>query len=207
MMPFPIRPLRSLAHAERGATLVEFAFVAPVFCLLLIGAFDVGHTLYMKAILQGVVQKAARDSGLETGSISAQQASIDSRVRQSVLDLDKSATVTFTRRYFRNFTKAAAQQPEAFTDTNGDGVCDNGEPYQDANNNNVWDPDGGDSGQGGARDAVLYTADITYPRVLPLQKFIPSYPDKVNVQASTILENQPYGDQGTYAAPTVRNCP
>ncbi|MGE4411843.1 MAG: TadE/TadG family type IV pilus assembly protein, partial [Sphingobium sp.] len=60
--------LHRIRRDERAATLIEFAFVAPVLCILLLGAFDVGHTLYMTSVLQGVVQKAARDSGLETST-------------------------------------------------------------------------------------------------------------------------------------------
>src|SRR3546814_8105467 len=48
-----------------GNTIVEFAFVGPVLVLLLMGTLDVGHTLYMQAVLQGVMQKAARDSRSE----------------------------------------------------------------------------------------------------------------------------------------------
>src|SRR3546814_7855992 len=54
-----------------GNTIVEFAFVGPVLVLLLMGTLDVGHTLYMQAVLQGVMQKAARDSALESGSATA----------------------------------------------------------------------------------------------------------------------------------------
>ncbi len=206
-MPVRRKPIGMLRRDERGATLIEFAFVAPVFCLLLVGAIDVGHTLYMRAVLQGVVQKAARDSGLEDGSAIATQTSIDDKIRASVLDLHKNANVAISRRFYRTFEKAAAAQAETFTDTNVNGTCDAGEPYEDANNNNTWDADGGDAGQGGAKDSVVYTADVTYPRIIPLHNFIPAFSDTVEVAATTVLTNQPYGDQNQYAPPTVRNCP
>src|SRR3546814_1678686 len=66
-----------------GNTIVEFAFVGPVLVLLLMGTLDVGHTLYMQAVLQGVMQKAARDSALESGSATAQQAALDTQDRKS----------------------------------------------------------------------------------------------------------------------------
>jgi len=198
-------PLRAIRADEKAATIIEFAFVAPVFLLLLIGAFDIGHTLYMKSVLQGVVQKAARDSGLENGT--GQQTTIDTRIRDSVLNLKKGATVTITRRYYKTFEEASLAQAEDFTDTNGNGTCDNGEPYQDENNNSVWDADGGNSGQGGAKDRVVYTTDVSYPRLLPLNGFLPAYSDTVHLQAVTVLGNQPYGEQSQYGAATVRNCP
>jgi len=197
--------IRAIGHDERGATLIEFAFVAPTFCLMLVGAFDIGHTLYMRSILQGVVQKAARDSALENGPTS--QNTIDTRVRDSVHSLNRNANVTITRRFYRSFSEAEAAQAEAFTDTNGNGTCDASEPYEDVNNNNVWDEDGADDGQGGAKDSVVYTVNVTYERIMPLSKIIPHYSDQVNVEAATVLSNQPYGDQNQYAAPTLRNCP
>lgn len=202
--------LRALAAGlrtdERGGTLVEFAFVAPMMCMVIVGAFDVGHTLYMRATLQGIIQKAARDATLETGTASAQQTALDNKVKAQVHALANNLTPTITRRYYRSFTQAAAAQAEVFTDTNSNGTCDAGEPYQDANLNNVWDKDGADGGQGGAKDAVVYTVTVTYPRFFPIASFVGGS-NTTKISAATILRNQPYSDQGTYATPVVRNCP
>ncbi len=198
--------LSRMVREESGATLIEFAFVAPIFCVLLLGAFDFGHTLYTQAVLQGTIQKAARDSSLEGNTGTTQQNAIDQHIEDAILLLDHRAEVTITRRYYKTFEEASEAKAEEFTDTNGNGSCDNNEPYTDANNNNVWDPDGGSSGQGGAKDLVVYTADVQYPRIVPLQGFIPGMKDTVNLRAQTVLANQPYGDQSSYGDPTVRNC-
>ncbi|MBR0551509.1 TadE/TadG family type IV pilus assembly protein [Stakelama marina] len=195
-----------LSQDRRGITVVEFAMVAPVMCIMLLGGFDVAHTLYMDAALQGVVQKAARDSALETGSSQQQQQFIDDTVKENVKALANNADVQIKRRFYRTFTEAAAAKPEDWTDTNGDGICDAGEPYEDANLNNVWDKDGGDQGQGGARDATVYTVTVTYPRMFPIQKFIGGS-DTTSVQAVTVLRNQPFGDQQSYGTAKIRNCP
>ncbi|MBJ6123478.1 TadE/TadG family type IV pilus assembly protein [Sphingomonas mollis] len=196
------RDVRDIAHETRGATILEFGIVAPVMCLLLVGGFDIAHTQYMRAVLQGIVQKTARDSGLEGASTAA----IDNQVRTQVLAINMQAKIDFTRRYYRTFTDAVSKTPEPWNDTNGNGVCDKSEQYQDNNNNMVWDNDGGDQGQGGAKDRVVYTATVKYPRILPLDKFVGAS-DTVQISASTVLMNQPYGDQSTYGAPTPRNCP
>jgi len=93
-----------------------------------------------------------------------------------------------------------------FTDTNGNGECDAGEPYEDVNRNNVWDRDGANAGQGGAKDATLYTVTMSYPRFFPVYKLVGGS-DTTRISASTVLRNQPYGEQGTYGTPQVRNCP
>jgi Flp pilus assembly protein TadG len=198
----PRRFLRVFARDEKGATVVEFAIVAPVMGLVLLGAFDVGHTLYMRSVLQGILQKAARDATLETGLATDTQTVLDNKVKSQVRALANNSTITFSRKYYRSFTNAAAAKFEPYTDTNGNGTCNAGEPYQDNNNNGVWDATGGNSGQGGAKDAVLYTVTVSYPRFFPIYNFVGGSSTTV-LTASTVLRNQPYGDQ---AVPTVRNC-
>ncbi|MCE7797795.1 pilus assembly protein [Sphingobium sufflavum] len=191
--------------------MVEFALILPVLCTLLLGALDFAHSLYMQSVLQGSLQKAARDSSLETGTEAAKQTELDTKVRDQIQALYKDATVSFSRRFYRSFSKAAAAQAETFVDSPvgniwRDGLCNNGEAFVDANNNGVWDKDGGDAGQGRARDVVVYTVTVTYPRLLPVDKFVGGSGTN-NFLATTVLTNQPYGDQGTYGTATAGVCP
>ena len=203
--------VRNLAHLhrnERGATIIEFAMVSPVMCLLIVGGLDIAHTLYVGAVLQGAVQKASRDATLESGLDATVQARLDQYVRDQVEALANNATITIKRNYFSDFKDAAANQFEPFTDTNNNGTCDGpagttpGEPYEDTNNNQRWDRTGGNDGQGGAQDAVAYTVTMSYPRLFPVYGFIGGS-DTTSVSATTILRNQPYADQ---AVAQVRNC-
>lgn len=195
----------TLLYNASGATLTELGLLIPVLALLLAGSLDIGHTLYMRAVLQGAVQKSARDSGLESGGEAAKQIALDTKVRNQVHRLASKADIVITRRSYRSFTKAAAAQAELLTDTNGNGKCDNGEPFDDRNGNGVRDADGGNSGQGGAKDSTLYTVTVTYPRMFPIDGFI-NVPHTNTVKAATIMANQPYGDQGTDTA-KVGVCP
>jgi Flp pilus assembly protein TadG len=210
----PLRKrLRNLMRAQDGVTILEFGLISPALMVLLLGALDIGHTLYMQSLLQGAVQKAARDGTLETaaGTASTPRDTIDTVVTNQLKTLNKSGTVTISRRFYRTFSKAAAATAESFTDSasgpNKNQRCDAGEPYTDANNNGVWDADGGDSvNRAGARDNIVYTVQISYPRMFPLDKLIGGK-GTTTLTASTVLANQPFGNQGTYTAPTVRNCP
>ena len=198
-----------LRRDEAGATIIEFAIISPVMCLLLVGGMDIAHSLYTRAVLQGVVQKIGRDATLESGLTSATQATLDNRVRNQAKALANNATVVITRSYFRTFSHAAAERFEPFSDTNGNGTCDPpqgstpGEPYEDTNNNGRWDASGGNNSQGGAEDAVVYTVTMSYPRMFPLYKMIGGS-NTATVKATTVLRNQPYADQ---AVSPVRNCP
>lgn len=205
----PVRRIVArLARNASGATIIEFALVSPVMCLLILGGLDIAHTLYVEATLQGAVQKASRDASLESGLDTAVQAVLDAKVREQAETLAPNATITIQRNYFRSFANAAASEFEPYTDTNNNGTCDGpqgstpGEPYEDTNNNQRWDRTGGNDGQGGAQDAVAYTVTLSYPRLFPVYGFIGGS-DTSTVKATTILRNQPYADQ---AVAQVRNC-
>lgn len=195
----------SVLRATRGATVIEFALVAPVLAMLLLGAFDIGHMLYVESSLQGVVQKAARDSSLESGTDAEVMQALDQQVTDQVLTLAPGGEVAITRRFYRNYATAAAKKAETFTDTNNNGTCDAGEPYEDANLNSTWDLDGSNAGQGGAKDATVYTATVRYPKLFPFWKLVGGS-ERAAASATTVLRNQPYGDQGSYGSVVVRQC-
>lgn len=204
-MKVPHLAHRRLIKDQAGATIVEFGLISTVLVTTLLGFMDLGHSLYVQSVLQGTVQKSARDATLESGKVDVQQQLLDAAVRERVQLLAANSTVTFSRRYFRDFTKAAQATAEAFQDINANGLCDNDEPFQDNNRNTVWDRDGGDDGQGGAKDDVVYTVKMTYPRLLPIARLV-GLPENVTVEARTVLENQPFGEQGAYGSPIVGHC-
>lgn len=203
------RRLQALRQDQRGTTILEFGLIAPALIVMLMGALDFGHTLYMQGVLQGAVQKAARDGSLQqsAGTDDAARFAIDTMVRNQVKTLHKQASVTITRRFYRTFSDAAAASAEAFTDTDGDGICNNGEPFDDRNSNGVRDTDGADSvDHAGARDNVVYTVALSYPRMFPIDKLIGGS-GTTRLTATTVLANQPFGTQASYGAATVGHCP
>jgi hypothetical protein len=153
--------LRRLVGDRSGVTLVEFAFVGPVLILMIMGIFDMAHTQYTTAMVNGAMQKAGRDMTLENAG--SQQSAIDERVRAQVMTvIPNEATVQFERLSHYDFSDIG--EAEEFSDDNGDGICSGGEVFVDSNGNSQWDANRGSDGNGGARDAVLYTAVINYPR-------------------------------------------
>lgn len=75
---------RTLAHDERGAPAVEFAFAAPVFIMMVFGVMQVGLSMQAKNALQGslgdvgryVVMQHASDHGLDDEQIEARLISV-----------------------------------------------------------------------------------------------------------------------------------
>lgn len=186
-------------HDSHGAAMVEFALIAPVLVLALIGLFDLSYNIYAASMLEGAIQQAARDSTIE--DVGTTQGGIDARVTDIVQQIVPSADVSFERTAYTDF--ADLSRPEDFTDSDSDGTCNNGEPFEDANGNGMWDSDRGSAGMGGARDAVLYTVTVTYDRQFPLHQFI-GVPGTVTTVARTVLRNQPFAMQDRTI--TVENC-
>lgn len=180
----------SLARDTRGAAAIEFALCAPLLLIGMMGVFDLGHNMYSASIIQGAVQKAARDSTIEGAE--GREAELDARVTRMVREIAPGATLEFHRTAYASFDDVGT--PEDWNDVNGDGACNDGEPFEDANRNGSWDANRGSQGFGGARDAVLYEVDVTYTRVFPVSKILGQSPE-FSTTARTVLRNQPYGMQ------------
>jgi len=193
-----LRMLR-VAKDKNGVSAIEFAMLAPVLLLALMGVFDTAYDMYTASLLEGAIQKAARDSSLEKASLNS--AVIDDAVTQTVQDLAPGATLDFKRTSYHSFS--AIGKPEDYTDTNNNGKCDKGEPYEDTNDNGVWDTDQGDDGMGGARDAVLYKVSVTYPRPFAVASLL-GWPSTFTMNATTVLANQPWDNLAKTA--TIRKC-
>ena len=179
---------KDLVRDDSGVTAVEFGLIAPVFIMMLMGFFDLGYNIYAKSILQGAMQEAARKSTIEGTTV----ANLDTGVRTSVQRVMPRAQISFDRKAYSNFTDV--RQAEDFDDADGNGVCDNGELFEDTNGNGMWDSDRGASGQGEAREAVQYTATMTFERAFPIAGFI-GLSNTFTTSETTLLRNQPFSLQ------------
>ncbi|GGN48905.1 hypothetical protein GCM10011349_19000 [Novosphingobium indicum] len=195
-----MRLLRHLQSDRTGASAVEFALVAPVLLMAMMGLFDLGYNVYTATLLEGAIQKTARDSTIE-GSVS-KTSTLDAAVTEMVRNIAPQATLNFKRTAYSSFSDVG--KPEDFTDVNGDGVCNAGEPFEDANANGSWDADQGKAGSGGARDAVLYEVQVTYPRPFPVTSMFGMDADYI-MTSRTVLRNQPYDLSEKVVK--VLNCP
>lgn len=203
-----IARLARLRRDRRGVTIVEFGFVAPVMLMLIMGLGDLLYQVYAQSVLNGEVQKAGRDSGIEGGA--ANTTTLDAKVVQRMTPIVKNlspscattttgATWCSTRKSYDSFTEVRA---EPFTDGDGDGIREPGECYTDQNGNGAWDADPGNTGQGGASATAYYTMQISYPRIFPVAGLL-GWPSKQTISATTLLKNQPYATQTEIADATI----
>lgn len=184
---------RGLWQSRDGVSATEFALIAPVFLTLLLGILDIGQMGYGNAVLNGAVQKAARDSALETGDTAA----ADALVQQIVAPVFPGATYTSSRTSYYDF--ADIGRAERWNDANNNGTCDNSEAYVDENENGAWDADIGLDGNGGANDVVVYSVTASYQPVFRVP-FLPEKWRTRSVTGSAIKKNQPFADQREYGS-------
>lgn len=184
---------RALRCDERGATILEFALVTPVFLTLILGIFDLGQMVYAQALLNGAVQQAARSSTLET----ANTAAADQLVEDLVGPVVPGATFTSKRVSYYDFVDIG--RAEKWNDTDGNGDCDNNENYTDENGNGQWDEDVGESGNGSANDTVVYTVTVQFEPMIPIP-FMPKKWGETTLTSTAVKKNQPFATQADYGS-------
>jgi Flp pilus assembly protein TadG len=200
MALFIPRRLTRLLRDTRAVSAVEFGMTAPILFLIVFGTLQISQGYYIKTVLNGAVNAAARKSSLQSGQTSS--SSLDTLVSKMVKYVMPTASVTFTRKNYAEFS--AVGMPEDFTDTNKNGKYDATECFVDMNSNSVWDADLGKSGLGGANDVVVYTVTVTYQQWFGFAKMF-GLKEYQTIPSTTILKNQPFATQSSRTGTSV--CP
>ena len=82
-------PVRQLRQARRGAAVVEFAIVAPVFFLLVFGLIEVGRMMMIRQSLTNAAREGCRAAVLATTTNSSK---VDAAVRGYLQSITSKAT-------------------------------------------------------------------------------------------------------------------
>ncbi|MDG6079218.1 pilus assembly protein [Erythrobacter litoralis] len=192
------KPLRRFAQDESGVTIVEFALIALPMLVMVIGGLDFGYQSYLRAMMQGSLNDAARTASVENPIIGVDGDSIEEQVENMIRAsvVAPGSEIKVTQKSYFDFSDIG--NPERLmTDHNENGKFDasDGDCWEDANGNGQYDLDAGSSGNRGANDVVFYTATLTMPRLFPVHAFLPSVPDELSYSFQTAVRNQPYDDQ------------
>jgi hypothetical protein len=194
-----------LVTSTRGAALVEFALIAPLFILILLIVLQIGMIGWAKSTLETAIRDAARFAitGAK-GTGATREASLIAGIedRMSVFTRDPSTPITVISKVYPTFEDIA--QPEKIvSDINGNGSCDTGDQYIDFNENSTYDTDMAKAGYGGPNDVVLYK--VTYPlqALIPLNQGEFNLGSVFNLSAEAAVQNEPFG---SLIPPPVRLC-
>ncbi|WP_325230266.1 TadE/TadG family type IV pilus assembly protein [Sphingobium sp.] len=183
-----------MVRNQRGATLVEFGFVAFPLCLVIMGIGDLAYQSYLNAVTKGVLDRAARAASV--GTLNATQ--IDSFIsNQMSTVMSKQATVSVVKTSYYNFSRIGKPE-KILTDTAPLGSYNSGDCFEDANGNGTYDTSSGSAGLGGADDIVYYQVNVSMPRLFPMAKLL-GWPATQTATSSVILRNQPWANQAAPA--------
>jgi Flp pilus assembly protein TadG len=191
--------LPALGRDSKGATIVEFALILPVMCMMLLGTLDLGYRSYVGSVVQGTLHDAARMATV--GNVTTDQ--IQTFVQNRLQAFSRNATITTSARSYSDFS--GVKVPETITqDTVPLGVYNAGDCFVDTNGNGSYDTDRGRSGTGASEDVVYFEVTMTYPHIVPVGRLF-GWSSNVTTTQNTVLRNQPYGTRNTTASTPI--CP
>jgi Flp pilus assembly protein TadG len=189
--------LRALRLDARGATIIEFALILPVLCMMLLGTLDLGYRSYVGSVVQGTLHEAARMATV--GGVTTAQ--IQTFVQTRLQAFSRNATITTTTRSYSDYS--GVKVAETITnDTAPFGTYNPGDCFLDTNGNGSWDADRGRSGTGGSEDVVYFEVTMTYPHIMPVAKLF-GWSGNVTTTQNTVLRNQPYAARNNTAATPI----
>jgi len=176
---------------ESGVTAVEFAMVAPVLMLFLIGIIEFGLIFAADILLKNATYDAARIG--RTGFVaqdSTQDEMVLGMIRREAGMLMNSKDITIKSAAYAGFDRL--KKPEPFIDANKNGRRDDGENYTDVNGNGKYDLDQGRTGFGGANEVVLYTVSYPWKMFTPLIGKLVGTDGVLTLTATAVVQNEPY---------------
>ncbi len=182
--------LKNLKKNKDGTMVIEFALLAPTFFLMFFAIIEVFAFMLAEGILESAVRDASR-SGL-TGYTPAGVDRADyirSEVENKVFFIDPDS-IDFDTQIYSSFQNIGEAEP--YTDDNGDGYYDIGEPYDDVNANAQWDSDMGISGSGSAGDIVVYKLSYTWNFMTPFIGNLLSDDGTMEIVANAVVRNEPF---------------
>lgn len=181
-----------LAASQKGSSITEFAFAAPIVLLAVAGIIDLMMVMLVTSLMEGGLQSASRlgRTGFQPVGITREDA-----VRQEVadatiglLDMNQITIVTSVYPCFDSIG-----QPEPYVDENSNAQYDTGEQYTDVNGNSQWDPDMAAAGLGGPGSVVLYQVSYDWAALTPLVGQIFGPNGKIPLSVSVAVRNEPFG--------------
>lgn len=178
-------------RARGGGAAVDFAIIAPVFFLLVIGTLEFAMLMVGETLLQSAVTDASR-FGLTGRTFVGQtrEEVIADIVESRTYGLIDTERLEFDTLVYPSFDSVG--RAETFTDRNGNGAWDAGEPFTDINGNGQWDEDMGAAGLGGPDDVVLYRVRYDWRMLTPLFRALFPPDGVIPMEASLAIRNEPF---------------
>ncbi|AGH50475.1 hypothetical protein G432_13785 [Sphingomonas sp. MM-1] len=177
-----------LARDQRGATIVELAFVMLPFLGILLGFIDFGYSMYLGSVVEGTVHRAARLATV--GDMPADK--VDEYIRDQLSAFSNTATIEIEKTNYYEYSGIG--RPEKITKDRGPVGEDPSDCFEDLNGDGIRNTVAGRAGLGGSDDIVYYKVTASFERLVPLTKIF-GFSPTATVSSGTVLRNQPYASQ------------
>ena len=184
-----IQKVRPFFLKKEGATALEFAIIAPVFFILLMGIVEIGLIMFVESLLAGSLANGARigKTGYTEGERAAYIKSEIIRLSGGFLDSDQ---LQVTPLHYDSHANIG--QIEPCIPANID-PCLGTVPnihFSDINDNGIRD-DRGIAGPGGRNRVVLYKASYSWPIFTPfMATFFGNGNNVYEFSATAIVKNE-----------------
>lgn len=179
----------SLRRNTDGVVAIEFAFIAPVVLLMIMGTIEFSLIMFTTAVMESATSHTSRlgkTGYTEAGSTREEQLVANIQALTSgLLDPDE---IEITAKVYDAFDDVG--DPEPFVDANNNLQYDDGETYSDINGNMQWDADMGAEGFGDANDVVVYT--VSYPWRINTPLISSIIGNVFTITARAAVKNEPY---------------
>lgn len=186
------RDMWRLWREDKGVTAIEFAVVAPVLLLLVLGIIEFATIMVVYNTMEGATAASSRlgKTGYTGTGITRQQTILNAITDRAGSLLD-SSKLSVTSKFYKQYDQI--NDPEPFIDTNGNGTHDSGENFTDVNGNAQWDADMGASGYGSAGDVVVYTVSYPWQLMTPIISTIIGDSSGVfTITTHAVVKNEPF---------------
>ena len=183
--------LRPFIKQQHGTTAIEFAVVAPVLLLLILGIIEFSLIMLTYHIMESATSSSARlgaTGHVDTGI--SREDTIRNAITARAGNWIDPTKLTITSKSYSQFDQI--HDPEPFTDTNHNGIHDPGEPYTDINGNGQWDADMGTAGYGGTGDVVVYAISYPWTILTPLAGPLIGTNGTFTITTHAVVKNEPY---------------
>lgn len=147
-------------RSAHGGSIIEFAIVAPVLFLLLIGFIELGMIFFTYSVMEGAtgINSRTGKTGFPTYNTAPERTQlIRDRIRQFSFGYIDNSNLVITVLAYRSFENVG--QPEPCVPPTDPAPCVGG--FNDINGNGQWDADQGRADAGGSGEVVVYR--VTYP--------------------------------------------
>lgn len=182
--------LLHLTRSQRGITSVEFALIAPVFLLIVMGVIEFSMAMFTSVVLESATNNTARlgKTGYVPTGKTRSEAIIDNVKTRTTGLLDPNK-ISISEKTYSNFDKIGQPEPCIKPITAPcPGVA--GVNFVDINGNNTWDADMGQAGLGNPGDVVVYTVSYPWKIMTPIVGKVLG--NTITLTARAVVRNEPY---------------